>query len=206
MPGAAEDGCGNAWGIMSRAIASWKTVLISIDAAAATSAFPLVNPAVVEPLQVFAKRCVGRGRAVRDALRHRGILLELAHRLADDRAHVADGAPLVRAPLGELGQRVRGDRGQLGAGRLDAVHAERLEEQRRLGSEQAEERHFVDAGLLRDAPGGRATEAVCAVETGGGGEDLVAGRCGHVSSGDFGAAGGRGCKYVLALKQAGACT
>src|ERR1035437_9916012 len=104
---------------------------------------------------------------MRDAPRHRGILLELAHRLAYDRAHVADGAPLVHAPVGEFGQRVGGHRGELGVRRLHAV---------------------------------------LAVEVGGGVEDLVAGRCGHGSSGDFSAAEGRGCKWVLAWKQADACT
>src|ERR1035437_1132153 len=143
---------------------------------------------------------------MRDAPRHRGILLELAHRLAYDRAHVADGAPLVHAPVGEFGQRVGGHRGELGVRRLHAVHTERLEEQRRLRSEEAEQRHFVDAGFLRDAAGGRSPEAVLAVEVGGGVEDLVAGRCGHGSSGDFSAAEGRGCKWVLAWKQADACT
>src|ERR1035437_6759755 len=47
MPGAADDGCGNACGIMSRAMGSWKTVLISMDAAADASALLLVKPAAL---------------------------------------------------------------------------------------------------------------------------------------------------------------
>jgi hypothetical protein len=103
-----------------------------------------------------------------------GCFLDFAHGLADHGAGAAEVSELCVAPCGELVLGLDGlVRQPAGFGRTRGVLANRLGDERRLGTEETEQGHFVDPGLIGNATRGSATESGLAVDPRGGSEELL---------------------------------
>jgi hypothetical protein len=115
----------------------------------------------------------GAGATARDEGGALGVLGDIAEDRADDGAVLVEVIELEAAPGVELAIGVAGLAGEA-AGTGQATAIEDCLDERLLGPEVAEERDFVDAGLLRDAAGGSAAVAGSGVDLRGGVEEFVA--------------------------------
>ena len=104
-------------------------------------------------------------------LRGFGALLDLAHRMHEQRPHCAHAIEACLHKSSELGFGILRICRELDGLRVGAVRSQDGFEQRPFGSERSEQGDFVDAGFDGDEAGRRAAESMLGIDTGGGFQD-----------------------------------